>query len=185
MWTEDISLWCGFRPKHHIVFCTIPPSCESHFFVTSQTVRDSGATWFTLRNKISWSCGSSTPVSLILRTIFIWKDTLFYRQNASLCILLQKGKSDLKNFQCWLVLMRVWPFKETQQKKWDGWFEENPYQRSLGFAAVNGAHRRSMRNSLLCDSVTYTDGEAEAGREPEREERKGRESGENKCEIKK
>ena len=172
MWTEDISLRCGFRPKHHIVFCIIPPSCESHFFfVTSQTVRDTGATWFALRNEISWSCGSSTPVSLILRTIFIWKDTLFYRQNSSLCILLQKGKSDLKNFQCWLVLMRVWPFKETQQKKWDGWFEENPYQRILGFAAANAAHRRSRRNSLFRDSVTYTDGEAEAERESQREKR--------------
>lgn len=51
-------------------------------------------------------------------------------------------------------------------------------------ATVNAAHRRRMRNSLFCDSVTYTDREAEAERAGEKRGRKGRESGENKCERK-
>lgn len=41
-----------------------------------------------------------------------------------------------------------------------------------------------MRNSLFCDSVAYTDREAEAERAGEKRERKGRESRENKCERK-
>lgn len=42
-----------------------------------------------------------------------------------------------------------------------------------------------MRNSLFCDSATYTDREAEAERAGEKERgRNGRESGEYKCERK-
>lgn len=53
--------------------------------------------------------------------------------------------------------------------------------KKLWVATANAAHRRRMRNSLFCDSVTYTDGEAEAERTGEKEERKRRESSENKC----
>lgn len=38
-------------------------------------------------------------------------------------------------------------------------------------ARVNAAHRRRMRNSLFCDSVTYTDREAEAERTGKKREK--------------
>lgn len=49
---------------------------------------------------------------------------------------------------------------------------------------MNAAHRRRMRNSLFCDSVTYTDRKAGAERTGEKRERKRRESRENKRERK-
>lgn len=115
---------CGSGPKYHI-FCNLRFACF-HLMKSISYGSIAFRLWqrcqlieFQEWNRCEiWIIHLSVfdlPGSSISVVRFLFeKDNLFHRQKSSLSSL-SKGQRWSENGHWWLVLMRVWPFKEAQQ----------------------------------------------------------------------
>lgn len=195
-YTAALFFNCGTNWMNWIVSCSCSVQCLAHAIVISQefimlpngAVKMNWAELVVFEHRNVWSCS----ISLIWEVVrFLFERKLW--QTQSLDRLLQKGKSDLSKLPALIAFNEKMTFQGNLPEKEECGLKggagrlisAESISKNPRVATAHGAHHGwRMRNSLFCNSASWTDGEDGAKRSCRKRRREGgrRKRGGERCE---